>query len=1163
METKWNKLLARQISRNLGPIEKLPVEIRTVFKEINNAYINFEEDIDLLQNSLEISSQEQRDAFLKQKQNADAHAVTINKIKEAIFALTPDGNAVVDDSGNNVSDSSYLFDSLINLIADRNRVEQQLKESENLQRSLLENVAVGIVIIDQETRTIDSVNTFASILMGEDSKKIIGRKCHQYMCPTQEKSCPVCDRGLEVDNSERVLLRADKTPLAVLKTVKRIQIAGRWKLLESFVDISVQKNAELALQQSSKKWEAIVSASPDGIGMASLDGKLQLMSEKLALMYGYTVEQKDEYISKTIFDFIDPSNHTLLKENIGRLLSGQGGRKITEYIAIKKDNSRFYVDVNSTVLYDASGKPESILFIERDISERKQAEEEKTRQSGLIASLLDSIPDIIFFKDVNGVYLGGNPAFAEFCNLKRDEIVGITDYDLFDNEIAAAFREQDVQMMESRKPSHNDVWITYTDGRKALVDTLKTPYLGPDGEVIGVLGISRDITERKQAEEALKQITTRLELATRAGGVGVWDFDVVNNQLLWDNQMFALYGVDEKDFDGAYEHWQAGLHFDDKAQGDAEIQMALRGEKEFDTEFRVVWPDGSVRNIRALAFVLRDEAGKPLRMIGTNWDITQQKNTETALIKAKYDADVANKSKSEFLANMSHEIRTPLNGIIGFTDLLIKTPLTKIQKQYTENVNTSGHSLLSIINDILDFSKIEAGKMELDFIKTDIIELTEHASDIIKYHASQKGLELLLNIQPNMPRFAFADPTRLKQILVNLLSNAVKFTQAGEVELKVTFFELDETKGRFKFSIRDTGIGLNIEQQLKLFKAFTQADSSTTRKFGGTGLGLAISNMLAEKMGSKIEILSETDSGSTFFFTLETEYEVGEKLHYGSLTDINRILVIDDNDNNRLILEHTFISWGIEFVGVDNGLSALKIIERSKAFDAIIVDYHMPYLNGIDTIRMIREQLVLPPEKQPVILLHSSSDDLALYDECKKLGVRFNLTKPVKSHELLHYLKSIHTYPDHEHVESEVAVHGFSDLYTNNSAPVILVAEDNVLNMLLITTIIKQMLPNVMVIEAVNGKLAIEKAIENNPTLIFMDIQMPVMGGLEATERIRAYEHGKGSNIPIVGLTAGAVKGEKEKCISAGMDDFLTKPIDHKALVEILKKYLAETQSKT
>ncbi len=1163
METKWNKLLARQISRNLGPIEKLPVEIRTVFKEINNAYINFEEDIDLLQNSLEISSQEQRDAFLKQKQNADAHAVTINKIKEAIFALTPDGNAVVDDSGNNVSDSSYLFDSLINLIADRNRVEQQLKESENLQRSLLENVAVGIVIIDQETRTIDSVNTFASILMGEDSKKIIGRKCHQYMCPTQEKSCPVCDRGLEVDNSERVLLRADKTPLAVLKTVKRIQIAGRWKLLESFVDISVQKNAELALQQSSKKWEAIVSASPDGIGMASLDGKLQLMSEKLALMYGYTVEQKDEYISKTIFDFIDPSNHTLLKENIGRLLSGQGGRKITEYIAIKKDNSRFYVDVNSTVLYDASGKPESILFIERDISERKQAEEEKTRQSGLIASLLDSIPDIIFFKDVNGVYLGGNPAFAEFCNLKRDEIVGITDYDLFDNEIAAAFREQDVQMMESRKPSHNDVWITYTDGRKALVDTLKTPYLGPDGEVIGVLGISRDITERKQAEEALKQITTRLELATRAGGVGVWDFDVVNNQLLWDNQMFALYGVDEKDFDGAYETWQAGLHFEDKVQGDAEIQMALKGEKEFDTEFRVVWPDGSVRNIRALAFVLRDEAGKPLRMIGTNWDITQQKNTETALIKAKYDADVANKSKSEFLANMSHEIRTPLNGIIGFTDLLIKTPLTKIQKQYTENVNTSGHSLLSIINDILDFSKIEAGKMELDFIKTDIIELTEHASDIIKYHASQKGLELLLNIQPNMPRFAFADPTRLKQILVNLLSNAVKFTQAGEVELKVTFFELDETKGRFKFSIRDTGIGLNIEQQLKLFKAFTQADSSTTRKFGGTGLGLAISNMLAEKMGSKIEILSETDSGSTFFFTLETEYEVGEKLHYGSLTDINRILVIDDNDNNRLILEHTFISWGIEFVGVDNGLSALKIIERSKAFDAIIVDYHMPYLNGIDTIRMIREQLVLPPEKQPVILLHSSSDDLALYDECKKLGVRFNLTKPVKSHELLHYLKSIHTYPDHEHVESEVAVHGFSDLYTNNSAPVILVAEDNVLNMLLITTIIKQMLPNVMVIEAVNGKLAIEKAIENNPTLIFMDIQMPVMGGLEATERIRAYEHGKGSNIPIVALTAGAVKGEKEKCISAGMDDFLTKPIDHKALVEILKKYLAETQSKT
>jgi CheY-like chemotaxis protein len=223
----------------------------------------------------------------------------------------------------------------------------------------------------------------------------------------------------------------------------------------------------------------------------------------------------------------------------------------------------------------------------------------------------------------------------------------------------------------------------------------------------------------------------------------------------------------------------------------------------------------------------------------------------------------------------------------------------------------------------------------------------------------------------------------------------------------------------------------------------------------------------------------------------------------------------------------------------------------------------MPYLNGIDTIRMIREQLLLTPEKQPVILLHSSSDDLALYDECKKLGVRFNLTKPVKSQELRHYLESIHTFPDPEHKESEIVVHGDSEQFIINSNPVILVVEDNKLNMVLITTIVKQMLPNVTVLEAVNGKLAIDIAIESNPTMVFMDIQMPVMGGLEATENIRAHEQASGSHIPIVALTAGAIKGEKEKCLAAGMDDFLTKPIDHKALVEILKKYLSHTQNKT
>jgi CheY-like chemotaxis protein/HPt (histidine-containing phosphotransfer) domain-containing protein len=482
--------------------------------------------------------------------------------------------------------------------------------------------------------------------------------------------------------------------------------------------------------------------------------------------------------------------------------------------------------------------------------------------------------------------------------------------------------------------------------------------------------------------------------------------------------------------------------------------------------------------------------------------------------------------------------------------------LNKIQKQFAENVNTSGHSLLGIINDILDFSKIEAGKMELDLFKTDIIEIAEQTADILKYHASQKGLELLLNIQPDIPRFITADPIRLKQILVNLIGNAIKFTESGEVELNITFNKKSETKGGFRFSVRDTGIGISEIQQKKLFKAFMQADSSTTRKFGGTGLGLTISSILVEKMGGKIEIESEIGKGSNFYFTLELEYEIGEKLDYSSLNEIKRVLVIDDNDNNRLILEHTFNSWGIEFIGIDNGLSALKIIEKSKLFDVIIVDYHMPYINGLDTIKMIREQLHLSSEELPIILLHSSSDDIAIYEECKKLDVRFNITKPVKSQELLHYLKSIQNQSFADSMER------ISDLPTvlvdqrGMFSPVILVVEDVMLNMLLMTTLVKQLIPNVVVLEAKNGQEAIDMTLAHKPDLIFMDVQMPVKSGIEATIGIREYEFGKEGRIPIIALTAGAVKGEKERCMEAGMDDFLTKPIDRVVLTKIIDKHL-------
>ena len=655
--------------------------------------------------------------------------------------------------------------------------------------------------------------------------------------------------------------------------------------------------------------------------------------------------------------------------------------------------------------------------------------------------------------------------------------------------------------------------------------------------------------ERRRAETVLRRGEERYRSLVEAVTAVVWNTpasgEFETEQLGWS----AFTGQDFEQLKGW--GWLDAVHPDDRHNTARVWSAAVASRSLYQVEHRLRRHDGVYRHMMVRAVPILDEAGVIHEWVGIHTDIDDLKQAEAAQREAKEAAQAANRAKSDFLANMSHEIRTPINGVIGMTDLALGTELTVEQREYLEMVKSSADYLLAVINDILDFSKIEAGKLDLDPVDFNLRDHLDETIATLSLRAHAKGLELACHVLDDVPEAVVGDACRLRQILVNLIGNAVKFTSEGEVAVRVEHEFADETSVRLHFSVRDTGIGIPREKLSLLFQAFSQVDASTTRKYGGTGLGLAISLQLVKLMEGRLWVESEPGQGSTFHFVVR----LGLSTSAAALTpplDLERlrglsVLVVDDNATNRQILYDMLRRWEAVPVLVESGREALVALHSAASsgqpFPLVLLDNMMPEMDGFRLAAEIARQSGLAGS---TLMMLSSADRHENIARCRDLGIKAYLTKPIKRSELQAALLAI--LGGSPGPELHASIGARSSLAAGVCPLRLLLAEDNTVNQKLAVRLLENRGHSVVV--ACNGREALERISHESFDIVLMDVQMPEMDGFEATRRIRERERTTGDHVPIIAMTAHAMKGDRERCLQAGMDGYISKPLRPSELFE-------------
>ncbi len=789
--------------------------------------------------------------------------------------------------------------------------------------------------------------------------------------------------------------------------------------------------------------------------------------------------------------------------------------------------------------------------LQSEIDERARAEQQLGRSEAHYLSLIENLPIHVIRKDTDGRFTFASASFCELLGVPLSHVLGKTDFDFYPAELAEKYRADDLRVTRDGMALNNVEVNQTSDGTKTYVQVIKMPIFDASGQLVGMQGIFWDVTARLQAEDDLRESEAR-------------------NRAILETAMDCLLFLDERGV--IVEVNQMALE-----------TFRIRGEELIGREFATLIEGPEAADRFRTELSQRIEAGRKAQMLGCRIelnllredaqpfaaemstqpipqgesqgfaiflrDITDRKSAERALMHAKEAAEAANRAKGFFVANMSHEIRTPLHAIIGMTDLLLDGPLAADQREYLGLVQDSAESLLAILNDILDFSKIEAGKLEL---VEELFDLREWLGDTLRplaVRAHAKGLELSSLVTPAIPEFLIGDQHRLRQVLVNLVGNAIKFTSQGDITLKIQLENRDAEQASLRFSVQDTGIGIPEDRKRAIFEAFEQADNSMTRKFGGTGLGLTISRRLVALMGGQLQVDSHVGQGSTFHFTVPLRTASGQStddlVDWSSLAGM-RGLVVDDNAASLASLAEPLRSLNMQIDCAAGAREAIRMMrsaaEEGHPYQLTFVDAHMPEVDGVTLTRWIQDDANLSPR----VILTLTSGDRQGTDFSESSGVCACLLKPVKHSELLAAVRMAFALPVPEAADE-------TDVASEASAPLrILLAEDSLVNQKLAVRLLQRQGHTVSV--ANNGREALAALQETAFDVVLMDVQMPEMDGLETASLIRARERHTGTHIPIIAMTACAMRGDREQCLAAGMDGYLTKPIRSSHLLQMLSE---------